>query len=214
MPEARIRALGEPWKDHPRGSLVIDDVDPEVLDEACARLHLDAVRIRRPPDVALLNLRLPRIALFHSWSYTQDSGWVRYTFEELGIAYTLIDKGELRLGALRDRFDVIVVPSQGRLDLVGMIHGIDSKWGPMPYTRTHEYASHGVVDSSEDITGGMGFVGLAHLHDFVRGAEHRLPVCPCTPAHSTAINKCMAEDTIIVRVAGLVLITGTNYLNG
>ena len=38
----------------------------------------------------------------------------------------------------------------------------------MPYTTTPEYPSHGIIDSADDITGGMGFGGLGHLETFVR----------------------------------------------
>jgi hypothetical protein len=118
--------------------------------------------------VATVEVDLPRVALFHTWLYTQDSGWARYTLEELGVPYTLINKDQLRAGKLNDRFDVIIIPSQNQMSFKDMIQGIDTKWGPLPYTKTPEYPSHGVIDSSPDITGGMGFVGLANLSEFVR----------------------------------------------
>ena len=37
----------------------------------------------------------------------------------------------------------------------------------MPYTRTPEFPSHGFPDSTDDMTGGMGFEGLMALRDFV-----------------------------------------------
>ncbi|MEE8458899.1 MAG: hypothetical protein V3S08_03445, partial [Phycisphaerales bacterium] len=110
---------------------------------------------------------LPRVALFHTWRYTQDSGWARYTLEQQSIPYTLINKDDLRAGGLGKRFDVIIVPDQGWLRFKDMVHGIDDKWSPMPYTRTPDFPSHGVIDSSPDITGGMGFGGLANLQGFV-----------------------------------------------
>ncbi len=48
-----------------------------------------------------------------------------------------------------------------------MVHGIDTKWSPLAYTKTREYPSHGIIDSSPDITGGMGFEGLGQLQSFV-----------------------------------------------
>jgi hypothetical protein len=50
-----------------------------------------------------------------------------------------------------------------------MVHGIDPRWGPLAYTRTAEYPSHGVPDGSPDITGGMGLEGLRELQRFVEG---------------------------------------------
>ncbi len=169
LPDASMRALAVPWQDHPAGSLVIEGVSADALRRAIEPLHLDAVAVATAPEVATVEVNAPRIAVFHTWTYTQDSGWVRYTLEQLGVPYTLINKDALRAGGLGERFDVIVVPSQGGQQLKEIVGGIDPKWGPMPYTRTTEYPSHGVIDSSPDITGGMGFVGLANLRAFVEG---------------------------------------------
>ena len=63
---------------------------------------------------------------------------------------------------------MILVPNTGRLRFADIVHGIDPKWSPMTYTTTEEFPSHGVIDSSPDITGGMGFEGLGELNRFVR----------------------------------------------
>lgn len=52
--------------------------------------------------------------------------------------------------------------------LTNIVHGRDPKYGPLAYTRTEEYPSHGTPNASEDITGGMGFEGLLELQRFVR----------------------------------------------
>ena len=162
-----VRALAEGWGGHPAGSFIIEGIEAARADELAGEFHLDFIALSQDPDVETIDVDLPRIAVFHTWRYTQDSGWARFTFEELGVPYTLINKDDLRAGGLNDRFDVIVVPEQGRLRFRDLVQGIDRKWGPMPYTRTPEYPSHGVIDSSGDITGGMGFEGLGHLQSFV-----------------------------------------------
>lgn len=169
LPEAEISALSAAWEGHPAGSLIIAGVDAAALERVSGPLHLAPAPLSAEPDVALVEVNTPRVALFHTWSYTQDSGWVRYSLEQLGVEYELIDKDDLRAGGLGDRFDLILVPNQGGLDLKGIVHGIDPKWGPMPYTTTAEFPSHGVIDASPDITGGMGFAGLAELQAFVEG---------------------------------------------
>ena len=50
-----------------------------------------------------------------------------------------------------------------------IIGGIDPKWSPLPYTNTPETSSHGHILSSEDITGGLGFAGMAAFEEFIRG---------------------------------------------
>ncbi len=170
LPDAKISALRQAWDGHPAGSLIIEGVDLARLRAAAEQLRLAAQALAElPAQVERVEVNAPRVAVFHTWTYTQDSGWLRYSFEQLGIEYTLIDKDDLRAGEIDDRFDVIVVPNQGWLDFKGIVHGIDRKWAPMPYTTTPEFPSHGVIDSSPDITGGMGFAGLANLQAFVEG---------------------------------------------
>jgi hypothetical protein len=118
------------------------------------------------PDVARHVVDLPRMALLQTWVSTQDAGWARYTLDREGFEYTLISDGDLRRGGLEDRFDVILFP-QAFGDFARMVHGIDPKWGPLAYTKTDEFPSHGIPNASDDITGGMGFEGLLNLQRFV-----------------------------------------------
>ena len=164
---ARVRALAAEWDNHPAGSLLVDGISRETAGELAAAYSIDFAALNGTPDVQMIDVDLPRVAIYHTWRYTQDSGWARYAFEQLGLPYTLLNKDDLRENGLTDRFDVIIVPDQGRLRFKDIVHGIDPKWGPMPYTTTPEFPSHGVIDSSPDITGGMGFGGLANLQEFV-----------------------------------------------
>ncbi|CCH53075.1 hypothetical protein BN8_02139 [Fibrisoma limi BUZ 3] len=109
---------------------------------------------------------LPRVAIYHSWFNTQDEGWARYTFEQRGIPYTSINKDQLKAGDLRKKFDVILIPRM-RGSAANFIHEIDKKYGPLPYTKTAEFPSHGFPDATSDITGGPGFDGVENLKQFV-----------------------------------------------
>jgi hypothetical protein len=108
---------------------------------------------------------LPRVAIYHTWFSTQDEGWSRYTFEQRGIPYTNIDKDDLKAGGLRKKFDVILIP-RIRGGASDFIQGIETKFGPMPFTKTDEFPSHGVPDATEDMAGGPGFAGMAELKKF------------------------------------------------
>jgi hypothetical protein len=72
----------------------------------------------------------------------------------------------VKRGALNDRFDVILYPHTDQ-PLSGIIQGIDPRHGPLAYTRTQEFPSHGVPVASPDITGGFGWRGVANLQEFV-----------------------------------------------
>jgi hypothetical protein len=150
----------------PAGTIIVEGADAATARALAARFGLDIMSVAAAPRVARHELDLPRIAVYHTWFSTQDEGWVRYTLEQAAIPYTSIDKDDLRAGGLRARFDVILVPSvSGSVDQ--LIHGIDTKWGPLPYTQTPEFPAHGTPDSTDDMTGGPGFAGIAQLQRFV-----------------------------------------------
>ena len=91
---------------------------------------------------------------------------MRYTLDVLGIPYTSINKDVVKRGNLRARFDAVIIPN-GPNSVAGMIHEHDRTMGPMPFTKTSEFQSHGTPMSTPDMTGGMGFDGLGQLKEFV-----------------------------------------------
>ncbi|MBI4409813.1 MAG: peptidase, partial [Gemmatimonadetes bacterium] len=151
----------------PAGSALLEGLDPTPAKELAARFGLELRGIRALPEGKRHALDLPRVALYHTWVYTQDEGWARFTFEQAGVPYTSIHKDDLRGGGLRRRFDVVVVPSTGGASLESLIHEHDRRFGPMPFTKTAAYPSHGTPSSTPDMTGGPGFEGLAELQRFV-----------------------------------------------
>ena len=46
-------------------------------------LGLKAVALASAPDVAKHPVDVPRIAMFSTWTSTQDVGWVRYAFDNM-----------------------------------------------------------------------------------------------------------------------------------
>ncbi|MFO7894936.1 MAG: M14 family zinc carboxypeptidase [Longimicrobiales bacterium] len=118
-------------------------------------------------DAPRHELDLPRIAILHTWRSTQAEGWVRYTFDHFGVAYTYIADTELAdLGRLKRQFDVIVFPDQGG-NARSIFQGLDPDDGPLPYEERRDAPSLGFPDATDDMTGGMGLEGLAALRDFV-----------------------------------------------
>lgn len=149
------------------GSILIKGISDSQAEEIGKKFSLDLIRGSNQPEADQTHLvQLPKVAIYHTWFNTQDEGWSRYTFEQRGIPYTSIDKDDLKAGNLKARFDVILVP-RARGTGSDFIHGIDSRFGPMPYTKTAQYPSHGVPDSTPDMTGGPGFAGIDNLKQFV-----------------------------------------------
>ena len=74
------------------------------------------------PQVKTHELKTPRIGFVHTWSSTQDEGWVRATLDHYGIPYTYFADQKLREWNLRTQFDVIIFPHTRR-HLAGDHHG-------------------------------------------------------------------------------------------
>ncbi len=155
-------------KHFPAGSMIIrnDRGLENPLKEAAQKAMLDVYACQNMPEVAMHELDLPRIALYHNWTYTQPDGWVRYTLQDAGIEFDYINDDDIKAGNLKQKYDVILMAHQ-RGGLKTMIHGRDPKFGPQPFTASEEFKSHGKIDQSEDITGGIGFNGLANLESFL-----------------------------------------------
>ncbi len=151
---------------YPAGSVILAGATASGVSDVARRFALTFTAVGAAPAVARHSEDLPRVAIYHSWYSTQDAGWARYTFEQYGIPYRSIDDSDLRRGALRARFDVLLVPGFGG-SVAQMINGIDRKWGPLPYQRTKDTPNLGTPFSSPDITGGPGYEGMAALRDFV-----------------------------------------------
>ncbi len=148
------------------GAVLFEGISAEQAAKLASQFGLDLQRVSKlNADSKQLGINLPRVAIYHTWYSTQDEGWSRYTFEQLGIPFTSINKDDLKKGGLRNRFDVILIPRTGGT-AVDFVNEIDKKFGPMPYTKTAEFPSHGFPDSTSDLTGGPGFAGMDQLNQF------------------------------------------------
>ncbi len=111
--------------------------------------------------------RLPRIALVHTWTDTQDEGWWRKAFDELGLKYSYLPVQALRDTAdLKAKFDVIILPPGGGSPQ-GIVNGLPKVGDPIPWKASREYPSLGGPDERDDIRGGIELTGMVHLQEFV-----------------------------------------------
>ncbi len=153
---------------YPAGSWILPARDglSDALARVSGELGLDFDGVRDAPTVARHPAPPPRIALWHTWADTETVGWVRYVLDQEEIPYTYIRDEDIVAGGLHDQFDVIVYGDVS-LPLKDQIHGIDPRFGPMPYRRTAQTPSFGVPDGSDDITGGIGWRGMASLASYL-----------------------------------------------
>ena len=150
----------------PAGSFIVPGSAYARLKQAVEPLGLTAVGLTDKPDVPTHKVALPRVAIYSTWGSTQNVGWVRYAFDQYETPYTLILKDEVKKGNLHSRFDVIIIPSQGR-SAKNIVFDIPMHGKPLPYTKTAEFKFLGEYGSSPDIRGGMGLAGLEELRKFV-----------------------------------------------
>ncbi len=168
----KVEIAEKPFKsgtaDYPAGSWILSGEKglPDALKPAAAELAVDFDSASTAPDVPRHESKLPRLAVWHTWADTESVGWIRYVLDREKIPYSYIRDDDIRAGRLRERFDIIIF-GHNYLDLQDQIQGIDRKYGPMPYTKTKEFPSHGVPDASEDITGGIGWAGMANLEKYL-----------------------------------------------
>lgn len=154
----------------PRGSLIIE---VEVGNRDRIRAAIDAaglksIALSRAPTAVIHDVDLPRIALWHSWTDTQNAGWVRYTLDEADVPYAHIMKERVQEGGLRDDFDVLIVPAfRGSAQLSAVLAGVDGEFGALDYRTTEDTPNLGKMVSSDDITGGLGLAGLQEIRNFV-----------------------------------------------
>jgi hypothetical protein len=104
----------------------------------------------------------------HTWINTQNEGWFRMAFDAAGIPYHYISDHVIRdTPDLRAKYDVIILgPVFGSAQRV--VNGIPGYGAPVPWKKSDLTPNlETSPDQSDDIRGGMGLEGLAHLRDFV-----------------------------------------------
>jgi hypothetical protein len=109
--------------------------------------------------------------MYSTWGNTQEVGWVRHALDQFGVQYDLIYKERIiqaskGQGSLRDAYDMILIPNQGRSGK-GLVFDREPTRKPLAYTKSSEFPSHGIYGESEDITGGMGLAGVAEFEKFI-----------------------------------------------
>ncbi|MDT8341564.1 MAG: M14 family metallopeptidase [Longimicrobiales bacterium] len=95
---------------------------------------------------ALTGADAPRVAIYKGWRESMEAGWTRWVFDRHGLAYDTLHDADLRAGDLAERWDVILLQSQGPDQIRG---GFEAGTLPAEYT------------------GGVGERGLTALRDFV-----------------------------------------------
>jgi hypothetical protein len=139
-----LEASGRLW---PIGSAVLSG--PRVRDQLAALAESQGLSaVSFSGSVTGYRLAELRVALYQPWTASMDEGWTRWVFESWDMPYSTLHDAEVRVGDLRSRYDVIVLPDLSAESIIQ---------GRTPGTVPPEYA------------GGIGDAGAAAVRAFVRG---------------------------------------------
>ena len=148
---------------YPAGTFIV--ADAPAVRTAAASLGMNIVAASQV-SVSTHPITLPRIAIMHSWTSTQDEGWVRYAFDRLGVPFTGISEQEIKAPGLLDKFDVVVYPHVGASSAT-LLNGRSMAGPAVPWKKSGDTPQLGSVDQTEDVRPGMGYDGLLALRKFV-----------------------------------------------
>jgi hypothetical protein len=154
---------------YPVGSWIMKDQSglADAIKNTSNELGIDFDAGSGIPDVAQHDAPPARLGVWVPWADTDSAGWIRYTLDQRKIPYTYVRDEEIKAGNLKNNVDVIIFGT-ALMALSEQIHGLQNISGPMPYKKTAETPSHGTPAESDDITGGIGFKGLANIQQFVQ----------------------------------------------
>jgi hypothetical protein len=182
LKDVRISAAEDTFKVGERGFnagsfLIKAEGNPADLEtrlrKEVTELGIAATAVDKMPEVASHPLAVPRIALVHTWTNTQNEGWYRVELDRLGIPYTYISDHVIReTPNLRERFDVIIWGPVGGT-AQSLVRGIAKRGEndpPIPWQKSEITPNMGQSpDTTADMRGGMGIVGVANLQRFIEG---------------------------------------------
>ena len=172
LANAKVSVAEEPFEAEGHkfsaGSFAITGIRHDAIAKLAQELGLTVTAAAEAPPVPMHEMRVPRIALVHTWQNTQNEGWYRVAFDKLQIPFTYISDHTVRdTPKLRDKFDVVLFgPINGTSQRI--VNGLPMNGAPIPFkgsALTPNLANS--PDTTDDMRGGMGLVGLMHIKEFV-----------------------------------------------
>lgn len=107
-------------------------------------------------DAAAWELQKPRVGLYEPHTANMDTGWTEWLLDYFRIPIVKLKNEEFRKGALRQRFDTIVLASQTAASILHGTRPGEGRAGAVTAPQRPEYS------------GGITLAGLAALDEFVR----------------------------------------------
>ncbi len=177
-----------PVKGNPEGLL-------SQLKKVTQDLGLTAYGVATTPKIKTHELAVPRIAILHTWVFTQNEGWYRLAFERLGVPYSYISVQDIRdTEDLKSKYDVLIFPPVMFGKAQRLVNGISGD-SPISWEKSEKYSNLGGPDSRDDIRGGMELKGILNLRRFIEEGGLFIPI---TTNVSLPIDYGMVESVAVV----------------
>jgi hypothetical protein len=172
LKKASFEAAEEPFEaggnKFNRGSFIVRNASADDVSRAATELGLQVYAVAQAPPVKTHAIKVPRVALLHTWLSTQDEGWWRLAFDQMQIPYDYISTQDVaKESDLNRKFDVIIfAPGAGNASAI--IQGRPMYGNPLPWKKTELTPNLGGFASTDDMRPGLGLTGLANLQNFVK----------------------------------------------
>ncbi len=155
-------------EEFPAGSWIVPAQDGlgDALRKIASAAGGSFVSVSAEPNVAKHEALAPRLGVWVPWADTDSIGWIRYILDQRRVPYVYLRDEDIRAGALQEKVDVLLY-GHVDLELAEQIQGLPKRWSPMPFKKTEKTPSFGTPAESDDITGGIGYEGLAQIEKFV-----------------------------------------------
>ena len=138
----------------------------DVLHQASSKLGLSFVSAAAAPEVAHHAAKAPRLGVWVPWADTDSIGWVRYSLDQRNVPYVYVRDEDIRAGKLNEKIDVLLYGNVD-LELPEQIQGLPKRWSPMAFKKSAQSPALGTPAETDDITGGIGYEGLAQIQEFI-----------------------------------------------
>jgi Zinc carboxypeptidase len=151
-----------------RGSFIIRNVSADELTKATSEFGMNVLAVPEAPAVKTHPIKVPRVAIMHTWLSTQDEGWWRLAFDQMLVPYDYISTQDVaRDSNLNAKYDVIVFGPIGT-SVNAIIQGRPMYGNPLPWKKTELTPNLGGFASTDDVRPGLGYAGLTNLQNFVK----------------------------------------------
>ena len=189
LKDVKIAAAEEPFEAGGQkfnaGTFIIKSADnpgglKQKLESPVAESGLNAIGVDKLPEIKNHELAVPRIAILHTWTNTQNDGWFRIEFDRLQVPYAYISDQIIReTPNLREKYDVIIFPPVGG-SAQSIVNGMPMRGAPIPWKGSEVTPNMGLgPDQTNDMRGGMSLRGVLNLQKFVEEGGLFIPITNC-----------------------------------